>query len=250
MTGATPASPKRSVSRLPRLRSGPPRLRSDRASRRAKRYPDSLKASHQPERLRSGSGQIVCAAANDAKCQKATYAVQQTVSLFDHLCQERPNAPQQKASLENLVGTAGQRQRNGDAERTGRLQVDEHLDFGRLLHWQIGRLATFKNSPGIDSDEAMCFRNVGPVAHQASGRSELAPLVDRGNRVLNRQGGELLGMAGEECVAPNYQPTSSQLSQLREDQIEVLFSACVQDMYVDAKGLGRRKHFALLRLGQ
>src|SRR5262252_1978441 len=35
MTGATPASPKRSVSRSPRLRSGPQRLRSDRASRRA-----------------------------------------------------------------------------------------------------------------------------------------------------------------------------------------------------------------------
>src|SRR6266853_6299786 len=36
MTGATPASPKRSAWRLPRRRSGPPRLRSDRASRRAK----------------------------------------------------------------------------------------------------------------------------------------------------------------------------------------------------------------------
>src|SRR5262245_66344669 len=70
------------------------------------------------------------------------------------LCQKRTNASQQKASLENLVGTAGQRQRNGDAERTGGLQVDEHLDFGGLLHRQIGRLAAFKNSPGIDSDEA------------------------------------------------------------------------------------------------
>src|SRR5262249_9556167 len=157
------------------------------------------------------------------------------------LCQKRTYASQQKASLENLVGTAGQRQRNGDAERAGDLQVDEHLDFGRLLHRQIGRLATFKNSPGIDSDEAMCFRNVGPVAHQTPSRSELTPLVDRGNRVLNRQGGELRGTAGEKRVAPNYQPTSSQLSQLREDPIEVLFSACVQDMQVDAKGLGRRK---------
>jgi hypothetical protein len=41
--------------------------------------------------------------------------------LIDAVCQEPPNAPQQKASLENLVGTAGQRQRNGDAERTGGL---------------------------------------------------------------------------------------------------------------------------------
>src|SRR5215468_8567833 len=35
MTGATPASPKHLAWRLQRRRSGPPRLRSDRASRRA-----------------------------------------------------------------------------------------------------------------------------------------------------------------------------------------------------------------------
>ena len=76
----------------------------------------------------------------------------------------------------------------------------------------------------------MCVSNVGSVAHQTSGRGELAPLVDCGDRVLNRERGELFGMAGEERVSPNYQPASSQLRQLREDQIEVLFSACVQDM--------------------
>src|SRR5258708_3586835 len=156
------------------------------------------------------------------------------IATAERTCRHRRSGPRAdsctatKASLENLVGTAGQRQRNGDAERTGGLQVDEHLDFGRLLHRQIGRLATLKNSPGIDSDETMCFRNVGPVAHQASGRSELAPLVDRGNRVLNRQGGEPLGMAGEERVAPNYQPASSQLSQLiRSKSCSVLaFRTC------------------------
>ena len=47
---------------------------------------------------------------------------------------------------------------------------------------------------------------------------------------LGRQRAELLDMAGEERIAPNYQPASSQLRQPREDPIEVLFSACVQDM--------------------
>jgi hypothetical protein len=68
--------------------------------------------------------------------------------------------------------------------------------------------------------------------------------------VLNRQGGELLDMAGEERVAPNDQPPSSQLGQLLKDAIEVLFNACVKDMYLDAKDLGRRKHRALLWLGK
>jgi hypothetical protein len=76
----------------------------------------------------------------------------------------------------------------------------------------------------------MSIRNIGTVAHQTSGRGELPVLVRRGHRVLDRQRGELLGVAGEERIAPNYQPVSSQLSQLREDPIEILFSACVQDM--------------------
>src|SRR5262245_23293685 len=88
----------------------------------------------------------------------------------------RPIHRSKKASLKNFVGTARQRQRNGNVERTGSLQVDVHLDFGRLLYRQIGGLFTLKNSPSIDSDEAMSVRNVGAVAHQTSGRSELAPL--------------------------------------------------------------------------
>src|SRR5262249_41592052 len=131
---------------------------------------------------------------------------------------------------ENLVGAAGQRQRNGDAERTGGLQVDEHLDFGGLLHRQIARLATFKNSPSIDSNEAMCFRNVGPVAHQTSGLSERAPLVNRGDCVLNRERGELFDVAGKERIPPMYHPPVLYAIKPRESVFEALFSACVQDM--------------------
>src|SRR5262249_27641535 len=116
-------------------------------------------------------------------------------------------------------------------ERTGSFQVDVHFNFCcRLLHRQIGRLITFKNSPRIDSNEAMSVGNVDSVAHQTSGRRELAIQVDRRHRVLDRQRGKLFDMASEERIAANYQPASSQLSQLRENPIEVLFSACVQDM--------------------
>src|SRR5436309_8683133 len=60
MTGATAASPRRSVSRLPRLRSGLPRLRSDRASNRQalKRH---SKAALFPR------GAILCAEANPSR---------------------------------------------------------------------------------------------------------------------------------------------------------------------------------------
>src|SRR5215469_4746593 len=48
MTGATPASPKRSAWRLPRRRSGRPRLRPDRASRRAKALSGPTQGSRLP----------------------------------------------------------------------------------------------------------------------------------------------------------------------------------------------------------
>jgi len=42
--------------------------------------------------------------------------------------------------LNHLVGAREQRRRNGDAERPGRLQVDDELEFGRLLDRQVLRL--------------------------------------------------------------------------------------------------------------
>jgi hypothetical protein len=51
----------------------------------------------------------------------------------------------------------------------GRFQVDVHLNFCcRLLHWQIGSIGTFQNSPGVESDEPMSIRNIGAVTIKPS----------------------------------------------------------------------------------
>jgi hypothetical protein len=49
-------------------------------------------------------------------------------------------------SLDHLVGAAGERQRDSDAERLGGLQIQEEFDFGGLLNRQIGRLVALENS--------------------------------------------------------------------------------------------------------
>ena len=44
--------------------------------------------------------------------------------------------------LDHLVGGGQERFRDGDAERLGSLEVDDEIEFCRLLDWQIGWLLT------------------------------------------------------------------------------------------------------------
>jgi len=55
--------------------------------------------------------------------------------------------------FDHLVGAADQRQREGDAESLGGLDVDDQLDLHSLLNWQIGRLGTLQNPPDIDASQ-------------------------------------------------------------------------------------------------
>src|SRR4029450_7870401 len=99
-----------------------------------------------------------------------------------------------------------------------------------MLDRQVGGLFTFKNSTGIDSNEAMRFRDVCSITHYASCGGELASLVDRRNPVPGRQGGELFDMTSEKCRAADRETTRSQFRQLFERRIEVTFGAGVEDM--------------------
>ena len=56
--------------------------------------------------------------------------MQQIALLFDH-----------------LVGAGEQRWWHFEAKRLGGLKVDDHLEFGRLLNWKLGRVFAFENPP-------------------------------------------------------------------------------------------------------
>jgi hypothetical protein len=58
----------------------------------------------------------------------------------------------QGCSIDQLVGGGLQSQRDSQAERLGGLEVDDQLDFGGLLHRQIGRLLALEDAAGVNAE--------------------------------------------------------------------------------------------------
>jgi hypothetical protein len=60
--------------------------------------------------------------------------------------------PAYRSLLDNLFGAHQHRLRHSEAERLGSLEVDDQLEFGRLLDRQIGRLGTLEDLSGVNAD--------------------------------------------------------------------------------------------------
>src|SRR5438876_3168307 len=102
------------------------------------------------------------------------------------MCYNRTHAPQKRASFENLVGAAGQGQRNGYAERTGGHHIDVQLNFSCLLNGQVSGLFTSKNAPGIDARQAVGVGDVRPIAQETASRGKFTILENGWHAMAKR----------------------------------------------------------------
>ena len=64
-------------------------------------------------------------------------------------CQEGTYAVQQEDLLDHLVGEREQSVRHVEAEHSGRLNVDDQLEFGRLHNRQVRGFHAFEDPAGI-----------------------------------------------------------------------------------------------------
>src|SRR5262249_48331732 len=87
-----------------------------------------------------------------------------------------------------------------DAERSGRLHVDDELEFGRLHDRQVGGLRTFEDLTAHYAYLTKPIRNSYPVAHQPSHLGIFTSGIDRRNRVAYREHRKLHAPAGEEAA--------------------------------------------------
>src|SRR5215470_16871618 len=102
-----------------------------------------------------------------------------------------------KELFDDFVGGGEQRRRHGQAERLGRLDVDNQLELGGLLHRQVGGFLAFKNATGVAAEQTGGYTKCATVAHEAPGRSEGSGLVDSGYRVADGQSSKILDSVAE-----------------------------------------------------
>ena len=96
-----------------------------------------------------------------------------------------------RRSFNHLVGAGEQRRWHLDAERLGGFEVDHELEFGRLLHRQIGGLRAFENPPSVNAGETMGSTTCAQAIHGAMGKWTIE--IEPGSiRLRNAQSGETL----------------------------------------------------------
>src|SRR5215468_3113988 len=89
--------------------------------------------------------------------------------------------------VDDLVGARDQRGRQSDAKSFRGREVDDQFNFRGLLDSELSRLLSLENTPDVGAGltERLC-RTVA-VAHQTTGRSEWAILVDRRHYIAQCQ---------------------------------------------------------------
>src|SRR5262249_6224437 len=142
------------------------------------------------------------------------------------------------ASLDHLVGAGEECRWNGDAERPGRLQVDDELEFGRLQDRQVGGLRALEDLTGVGADLAPHVQTIGPIAHQQARFGPLTGRATRRNPVTRRERRKLDAPASEEPIAGNEEGIGPVACDSGEDRLDFPAVAGVEGLDLQSDGAG------------
>ena len=151
---------------------------------------------------------FIAAIGMSAKGHKRTDAVQQLGSLLDHFI----------GKGEQIVGYL-------DAERLGRLHVDDAEKLGFLHDRQVCRFGAFKHLPSIDASLTIGVGVVDPIADKAANFCVFTELVNRRDRVGRRKRYELLASSIKERIGSDRERRKSRLDDRPERRVDLIVVA-------------------------
>jgi hypothetical protein len=85
--------------------------------------------------------------------------------------------------LDHLVGGREQCRRNVQTQSSRRLEINDKLDSGDLLHGQFGRLLTFEDAAHVNAGQMMAPENVRSIADETASRDVFIVRVEGGHSV-------------------------------------------------------------------
>ena len=80
--------------------------------------------------------------------------------------------------FDHLVGANEQRDRHGDAERLGSLQVDNEIVFGRKLHRQLARILALEDAINVSRRLPVLVSYIRPVGDKSTAAGKETMGVD------------------------------------------------------------------------
>ena len=128
--------------------------------------------------------------------------------------------------------------RHVEAERLGGLEVDDQLEFGRLLDRQVGRLLALENAAGVDASLLVRIRDVGPVAHQSADFGEFAVCNIAGTLWSIGEQDQLHAPASEEAIAAHKEGVRPLAQERGKRIVDLAAGAGVEDLDLHSPGAG------------
>src|SRR5262245_29010203 len=131
--------------------------------------------------------------------------------------------------LDQLVCAFKHWPRHSEAKRLGGLEVNDKLEFHRLLGRQVDRLSTFENSPRVEACPSIFISKIGSIAHQSACDGELTIRITCGDDMPRRQHNELNALVREQCFRTYQKGYGVIFCQSCESSIDLAAVTGIQD---------------------
>ena len=136
--------------------------------------------------------------------------------------------------FDHLIGGHLHDQRHREPKRPRCLEIDDELEFHRLLDRQVGRLFTFENPPGVAASEAKGIGNTRAVTDQSANVGKLSQIIDCRERMARCEPDQLIAPTQEERIGAYDDGINMLLNETREGCVDIAFAAGIQGNELDA----------------